>query len=82
MNYLQLLSLHPMKKNWLFGIYGLIVENYKRKGKRSDSVLWQKALHPQKNPKSNLTTQKKTPPKTSELDYTTIADRLRLVSCE
>ena len=31
----------------------------KRKRKRSDSVLWQKPLHPQKNPKSNMTTKKK-----------------------
>ena len=30
----------------------------KRKRKRSDSVLWQKNLHPPKNSKSNLTTQK------------------------
>ena len=29
----------------------------KRKRKRSDSVLWQKPLHRQKNPKSNMTTQ-------------------------
>ena len=28
----------------------------KRKRKRSDSVLWQKPLHPQNNPKSNVTT--------------------------
>ena len=30
---------------------------FKRKRKRSDSALWQKPLHPQKNPKSNVTTQ-------------------------
>ena len=29
---------------------------YERKRKRSDSVLWQKSLHPQKNKKSNVTT--------------------------
>ena len=33
--------------------------NKKRKKKRSDSVLWQKPLHRQKNPKSNVTTQKR-----------------------
>ena len=42
---------------------------YKRKTKRSDSVLWQKPLHQQKNPKSKVTT--KTLPKTS------ITQRLR-----
>ena len=31
----------------------------REKRKRSDLVLWQKPLHPQKNPKSNVTTQKK-----------------------
>ena len=31
----------------------------KRKRKRSDSVLWQKPLHRQKNPKSNVTTHKR-----------------------
>ena len=31
----------------------------KRKRKRSDSVLWHKPLHPQKNSKSNVTTQKR-----------------------
>ena len=30
-----------------------------RKMKRSDSVQWQKPLHPHTNPKSNLTTQKR-----------------------
>ena len=33
--------------------------SYKRKRERSDSVLWQKPLHPQKNTKSNMTTQKR-----------------------
>ena len=42
----------------------------KEKRKRSDSVLWQKPFHRQKNPKSNVTTQR-TPPKTS------ITQRLR-----
>ena len=42
----------------------------KEKRKRSDSALWQKPLHRQKNPKSNVTTQR-TPPKTS------ITQRLR-----
>ena len=48
----------------------------KRKRKRSDSVLWQKPLHRQKNPKSNMTTQKCH----QNFHYTTIADRLRTVS--
>ena len=48
----------------------------KGKRRRSDSVLWQKPLHPQKSPKSNVTTEKRQ----QNLDYTTIADRLRMVS--
>ena len=42
---------------------------------RSDSVLWQKKIHPQKTPKATLkhTNAIKT------FDYTTIADRLRKV---
>ena len=48
----------------------------KRKMKRSDSVLWQKPLHPQKIQKA--TWQHKNV--TKILDYTTIADRLRTVS--
>ena len=48
----------------------------KRKRKRSDSVLWQKPLHRQKTPKSNLTTQNAT----KNVDYRTIADRLRTVN--
>ena len=47
-----------------------------RKRKGSDSVLWQKPLHPLKNPKSNVTTQKMY----QNFDYTTITDRLRTVS--
>ena len=43
---------------------------FQEKRKRSDSALWQKPLHWQKNPKSNVTTQR-TPPKTS------ITQRLR-----
>ena len=39
-----------------------------RKGKRSDSVLWQKPIHQRKNPKSNVTTQNVT----KNFDYTTI----------
>ena len=50
---------------------------YKRKRKRSDSVLWQKPLHPQKNKKKSNDT---TPNATKNFDYTTIADRLRTVS--
>ena len=49
----------------------------KRKRKRSDSVLWQKHLHPQNNPKSNVTTKKNA---TKNVDFTTIADGLRTVS--
>ena len=48
----------------------------RRKRKRSDSVLWPKSLHWQKNPKSNVTTQKRY----QNLDYTTIADLLRTVT--
>ena len=44
----------------------------KRKRKRSDSVVWQKPLHPQTTPKRNVTTQKLH----QNFDYTTIADRL------
>ena len=46
------------------------------KRKRSDSVLWQKPIHQQKNPKSKFTTQKRH----ENVDYKTIADRLRTVS--
>ena len=35
------------------------LSSLQRKRKRSDSVLWQKPLHPQNNPKSNVTTQKR-----------------------
>ena len=38
-------------------------QGYKRKRKRSDSVLWQKPLHPQNNPKKQRDNTK-TPPKT------------------
>ena len=48
----------------------------RRKRKRSDSVLCQKPLHPQKNPKA--TGQHKNA--TKIFDYTTIADRIRTVS--
>ena len=48
----------------------------KRKRKISDSVLLLKPIHPQKNPKSNATTQKRH----QKFDYTTIADRLVTVS--
>ena len=34
-------------------------KTFKRIRKRSDSVIWHKPLHTQKNPKSNVTTQKK-----------------------
>ena len=44
--------------------------NMKGKGKRSNSVLWQKHLHPQKNPKA--TWQHKNTIK--NFDYTTIDD--------
>ena len=39
-------------------------QSYMTKRKISDSVLWQTPIHPQKNPKSIVTTQQ-TPPKTS-----------------
>ena len=41
-----------------------------RKRKRSDSVLWQKPLHPHKIPKSNIITHKQNA--TKNFDYTTI----------
>ena len=47
----------------------------KIKRTRSDSVLWQKSLHQQKNPKSNMTTQIVI----INFDYTTFAGRLRTV---
>ena len=49
----------------------------KRKRKRSDAFLWQKPLHPQTNPKSNVTIQKR---HQKNFNYTTIADRFRTVS--
>ena len=49
----------------------------KRKRKRSDSVLWQKPLHRKKNPKKTTWQHKNA---TKNIDYTTIADRLRAVS--
>ena len=39
--------------------YMTIEQDLWRKNKRYDSVLWQKPLHPQKNPKSKVTTQKR-----------------------
>ena len=44
--------------------------------KRSDSDLWQKLIHPQKNLKCNVTTQKRH----QNSDYTTIVDQHRTVS--
>ena len=46
---------HPPKGNYT--VISLFWK--KRKGERSDSVLWQKPLHPQKNPKSNVTIPKR-----------------------
>ena len=63
---------HLIQKHWSWVFYAL-----ERKRKRSDSVLWQKSLPPQKNPKSNVTTQKRP----NNFNYTTIADRLLTVSC-
>ena len=60
-----------------FGIK-VIKMGVKRKRKRSDSVLWQKSLHRQKNPNSNYCDNAKRPRK--NFDYTTIADRLKTVS--
>ena len=50
--------------------------NTHRKRKRSDSVVWQKPLQTQTNPKRNMTTQKRH----KNFDYTTTADRLMTVS--
>ena len=49
----------------------------KRKRKTSDSVLWQKPLHPQKKSKKQRDNTKIA---TKNFDNTTIADRLRTVS--
>ena len=51
--------------------------SFQRKGKRSDSVLWQKPLHQQKKSKKQRDNIKNA---TKSFDYTTIADRLRTVS--
>ena len=55
----------------------MMVIIYKRTRRRSDSVLWQKPIYQQKIRKPIDNT--KTPPK--NFDYTTIADRLKTVSC-
>ena len=60
-----------------WGNLGLLIFSHQRKRKISDLVIWQKPLHPQTNPKSNMTTQKNV---TENFNYTTIADRLRTVS--
>ena len=54
------------------------MENYnKRKGKKSDSVLWKKKPpHQQKCQKGKVTTQKRH----KKFDYTAVADRFRTVS--
>ena len=52
-----------------------ICHDSKRKRKRPDSVVRHKPVHPQTNPKGNMTTQKR-----HQKHYTTIADRLRAAS--
>ena len=46
------------KGDYIYNIREKSIWNYMWKRKRSDSVLWQKPLQPQKNPKSNVTTYK------------------------
>ena len=61
----------PMRATFFAALVnGRVFYFFSEKRKRSDSALWQKPLHRQKNPKSNVTTQR-TPPKTS------ITQRLR-----
>ena len=48
----------------------------REKGRDVQHVLWQKPLHPQKNLKSNVTTQKRH----QNFNHTTIADHLKTVS--
>ena len=57
--------------------YVEVIQIYKRKRKRSDSVLWRKPLRPQRNPTSNATTHKRL----HKLRLHNIADRLVTVSC-
>ena len=59
-------------------LYKDISYHAKWKRKRSNSVQWQKPIHRQKSPKSNVTTTRKNA--TKNLDYRTIADRLRTFS--
>ena len=72
---------YPMGKNWFWcknssvSLWNRTVYCEKER-KRYDSVLWQKPLQQQKIPKSKLTTQTRH----QNLDYTTIAGRLRTVS--
>ena len=60
---------------WRFQAF-LGVPLFERKRERSDSVLWQKPLHPEKSKKQSDNTIM--PQK--NFDYITIADRLRTVS--
>ena len=66
----------PVWHTKLYRVGAILYGNYQRKRKSSDSVLWQKPLHPQKKSKKQRD-KKKT---TKNFDYTTIADRLRTVS--
>ena len=68
--------LFPLHENYFYlQVYCVVCSctdgNYKWKRKRSDSVLWQKPLQQQKNPKSNVTTHKNA---SKNFDYTTIAE--------
>ena len=65
----------------LWRILSKKISTCKRKRKRSDSVLWQKLLYPQKIPKSNVTTQK-TPPKksTSQRLWTNLGPSVRVTT--
>ena len=58
--------------------FSSVRESICTRGKRiDDSVLWQKPLHPQKNPKRQSDNTKKA---TNDFYITTIADRLKMVS--
>ena len=57
----------------------IVSGHFKRKGKRSDSVLWQKPLHPQKKIQK-ATWQHEKKKRHQNFDYIPIADRLRTVS--
>ena len=78
-----LLSIHPPIKETSLEVskialgMHMLVKPKDRKGRRSDSVLWQKPIHQQKCKTGKVTTQTTLQIK---IDYTAVADRLRTVS--